>query len=93
MRMIGENQSTTLPRYLISFPLPPTTGNDSRIVNLTVGIRSISDISEMESSLTIQYLMGLEWYDERLKFKPFMENNKLKNYITLNGNVLKEKGI
>ena len=72
--------------------LPPTIGNESRVVKLTVGIRSISDISEMESSLTVQYLMAMEWYDERLKFKPFIENNKLKNYITLSGNVLKEKG-
>ena len=72
--------------------LPPNIGNEARIVNLTVAIRSIFDISEMESSLTVQYTMLVEWYDERLKFKPFMENNKLKDSITLNGNLLKDKG-
>ena len=63
-----------------------------QVTNHTVAIRSIFDISEMESSLTVQYTMLVEWYDERLKFKPFMENNKLKDSITLNGNLLKDKG-
>ena len=72
--------------------LPPKIGNEARTVKLTVAIRSIFDISEMESSLTVQYTMLVEWHDERLKFKPFMENNKLKDSITLNGNALKDKG-
>ena len=72
--------------------LPPKIGNETRTVNLTVVIRSIFDVSEMESSLTVQYTMLVEWYDERLKFKPFVENNELKDSITLNGNVLKDKG-
>ena len=75
------------------YSLPPTVGNETRTVMLLIDIKSLYDVSELRSSLTAQYSMGMKWQDNRLQFEPFWENDKLQNRIVMSGNVLKDEGI
>ena len=74
------------------YSLPSTIGNETRTLDISILIKSIYDISEMESSMTVQYTLILKWWDKRLMFQPFLKNDQMIYEITLNGYVLKDEG-
>ena len=61
--------------------LPSTKNNKPTIVSFDIYIKSIYDISEKRSSFKVRYYLNLLWIDSRLKFAPFVENNKTINEI------------
>ena len=75
------------------YSLPPFDGDQPHIVHIRTHIKSIFDISEQSSSLTVRYFLNICWYDTRLIFTPFKENNKTVEYIRLPIDLFKENGM
>ncbi len=73
--------------------LPPSAGNAPRSVELSINVREIFDISEMDSSFTARYYLILRWEDPRLKFQEYLdEDGKTKGRIRVPIDLAKEKG-
>ena len=72
--------------------VPPTENNEPNIVHVEIAINSIFDVSEQSSSFKIKYFFNLLWKDSRLKFTPFIENNKTIQKIILPVDFVKRKG-
>ncbi len=73
--------------------LPPIEKGFSRHVHIRINVQSIFDISEQTSSFTMRYYFQLGWYDLRLTFSPFIENNETVNKIRLPMDILTNKGM
>ncbi len=63
-----------------------------QVVNMSVGIKKVNEISDKDFSLSLSFECDLTWYDERLTFKPFTRNNKLVDKINPAIDVALEKG-
>ena len=72
---------------------PRNDHNNPNLVNIHLVIRSIDDLSEQSSNFDIRYYLTLYWYDSRLKFMPFMENNKTIDKIYLPISIVNENGM
>ena len=57
------------PSYLKDMPAPPLRNDPKAIVHFSMNILSLLKISEVESILTLQYILYLEWRDARLNFE------------------------
>ena len=47
------------------------------IVNICVNIKDVFDISALDSSFSARYYFTLQWHDERLRYSPYLKNEKL----------------
>ncbi len=72
---------------------PPTDHEGPHKVDINIDILSVFDISEKSSSFTMRYYIQLGWYDSRLEFTPFVENNQTVHMIGLPTKFITEKGI
>ncbi len=72
--------------------LPPTENGVVPNVSIVINIQSIFDVSEQSSSFTMRYYFQLGWYDLRLNFTPFIENNKTVSKIMLPVDFISNKG-
>ena len=77
----------------LKYVKPRNDHNYANLVNIQLVIRSIDDVSEQSSSFDIRYYLTLYWYDSRLKFTPFMENNKTVDKINLPISIVNENGM
>ena len=83
----------TLIKEDYKFTRPASEDNKPSIVNIHLVIRSIDDISDKKSNFNIRYYLTLYWYDPRLRFTPFQEDNETINNIHLPMSIVKENGM
>ncbi len=95
-----ENMTATTTKEVLEklfrdydkYASPPAKHLGPHQVEISINIQSIFDISEKSSSFTIRYYIQLGWYDSRLEFSPFVENNQTIDVIWLPTNFITEKG-
>ncbi len=63
----------------------PTEQNNSKShsLSLLLDIAHIYDMSEQDFSFKINYHLRLSWFDARVMFRPFVENNQLVEFLMI----------
>ena len=69
--------------YLTYYPAPPIKGEGNKSeIFLSVALKSVLDIKEVESTINVQFVLSLKWKDPRIIYRNLKEENFL-NQINL----------
>ena len=70
--------------YLTYYPAPPVKGegNNKSDIFLSVALKSVLDIKEVESNINVQFVLSLRWKDPRITYRNLKEEDFL-NKINL----------
>ena len=73
---------------------PPSEGDDDGpiIVSICINIKDVFDISALDSSFSVRYYFTLQWHDERLRYSPYLKNEKLMERIRVPVGRIQESG-
>ena len=61
-------------------------------VNICVNIKDVFDISALHSSFSVRDYFTLQWHDERLRYSPYLKNEKLMERIRVPVGRIQESG-
>ncbi len=68
-----------------------TDYSDAHVIDIQVRVNSIYDVSELDSSFKVNFLLQLHWQDLRFQFEPPKDSNDLYFYAPINR--LKDSGM